>query len=75
MTSAISTPSPIRNQAAIKILMYSALAELAVDSIRILLIAYAVYDLSRYCIRTTGDPANPLLDFTSDYLGELARYI
>ena len=75
MTSAISTPSPIRNRAAIKILMYSALAELAVDSIRILLIAYAVYDLSRYCIRTTSDPANPLLDFTSDYLGELARYI
>ena len=45
--------------------MYSALAELAVDCIRILLIAYAVYDLSRYCIRTTSDPANPLLDFPS----------
>ena len=57
------------------IMMYSALAELAVDCIRILLIAYAVYDLSRYCIRTTSDPANPLLGFTSDYLGELARYI
>ena len=57
------------------IMMYSALAELAVDCIRILLIAYAVYDLSRYCIRTTSEPANPLLDFTSDYLGELARYI
>ena len=56
-------------------LMYSALAELAIDCIRILLIAYAVYDLSRYCIRTTSDPANPLLGFTSDYLGELARYI
>ena len=61
------------------LMMYSALAEPAVEGggpcIRILLIAYAVYDLSRYCIRTTSDPANPLLGFTSDYLGELARYI
>ena len=58
-----------------RLVMYLALAELVVDCIRILLIAYAVYDLSQYCIRTTSEPANPLLDFTSDYLGELARYI
>ena len=59
----------------IDLLMYSAQAELAVDCLRTLLITYAVYDLSQYCIRTTSDPANPLLGFTSDYLGELARYI
>ena len=57
------------------ILMYSVLAELAVEGIRILLIAYAVYDLSRYCIRTTSAPDHPLLNFTSDYLGSFTSYI
>ena len=39
---------PARNTP--ELVMYLALAELAVDCIPILLIAYAVYDLSRYCI-------------------------
>ena len=60
-----------------KIMMYSALVEPAMEGgeqcIRILLIAYAVYGLSRYCIRTTSDLAHPLLDFTSDYLGEFSQ--
>ena len=61
----------------IEMMMYSALVEPAVEGgepcIRILLIAYAVYGLSRYCIRTTSDLAHPLLDFTSDYLGEFGQ--
>ena len=60
-----------------EIVMYSALAEPAMEGgepcIRILLIAYAVYGLSQYCIRTTSDLAHPLLDFTSDYLGEFSQ--
>ena len=45
----------------ISILMYSALVEPAMEGgepcIRILLIAYAVHGLSRYCIRNTSDLA------------------
>ena len=55
------------------LMMYSALVEPAMEGgepcIRILLITYAVYGLSRYCIRNTSDLAHPLLDFPSDYLG------
>ena len=58
-------------------MMYSALVEPAMEGgepcIRILLIAYAVYGLSRYCIRNTSDLAHPLLDFPSDYLGEFSQ--